>query len=234
MQALELGLGQARRPLGERGIAAVAGEHGGEADAQHRGLGMAFAARPAPIGHRAQALLQVLHLGRGQGDGLHRGAPGGGQHGGAQQRPGARVQRIDECLLGFAVGRIAAVAAREAARGADHLPVGGAVTGAGKTRGIDEGLGQQEAVTMDALPILGQAPQVQRQDARGQIGDAPGGGEDQEPGVVGQQMQALVVQHPRPADPGIAGRALERRRLPAEQRQPAPIERGDVAQRLAE
>ena len=50
VQTLELGLRQACGPLGERGIAAVAGEYGGEADAQHRGLGMAFTARTAPIG----------------------------------------------------------------------------------------------------------------------------------------------------------------------------------------
>jgi len=47
-------------------------------------------------------------------------------------------------------------------------------------------------------------------------------------------MQALIMQHPWPTDPGIARGTLERCRLPAEQGKPAFIGYGDVAQRLAE
>jgi hypothetical protein len=191
---------------------------------------MALAAGVAAVRQGAQAPLQVLQLRRAQADTLHRGAPpGGGQRGGAQQCAGVWVQGIDEHLLGLAVGEVVAVAPREAAAAAQRLPVGGAVTGTGEARGIDEGLGQQQGVAMGVLPIPGQAPQVKRQHPRGKIGQAPGR-QHQEPRVVGDQVQALVVQHPPPADPGIARGALERRRLPPEQGQPASVDRRDVAQ----
>ena len=80
-QALELGLGQVRGPLGDGRIAASAGEHGG--DAQHGPLAMAQATRPAAIGQGIEALLQILHLSAGQGNRLHGGTPGGGERGGA-------------------------------------------------------------------------------------------------------------------------------------------------------
>jgi len=44
----------------------------------------------------------------------------------------------------------------------------------------------------------------------------PNGWQDQEAGVVGEHMQALVLQYLRPADPIIAGGTLQCRRLPAE------------------
>jgi hypothetical protein len=47
-------------------------------------------------------------------------------------------------------------------------------------------------------------------------------------------MQALVVQYPRPTDPGIARGTLERCRLPTEQGKPALIGLGNVTQCLAE
>jgi hypothetical protein len=143
------------------------------------------------------------------------------------------LQAVDEHLLGLAVGAVASVVTGEPARVSQRLPVGGTVTGTGEAAGIDEGLGQQQGVAVHALPIRGETAQIQRQHPRGQIGNLHAG-QDQEPRIVGQQVQALVMQHPRPTDPVIACGALQCCRLPAEQGQPTAIGHGDITQRLAE
>ena len=194
---------------------------------------MALSPGATAIGQCPQALVQVFHLGAAQRDTLHRRAPGRRKLGGAQQRAGTPMQGVDEHLLGLAVGAVAPVVARKPARATQRLPVGGAVTSAGEPRGIDEGLGQQQRMAVNALPITREAAQIQPQHPRGQIGHLCIR-QDQEAGIVDQQMQALVVQHSWPADPGIARGALERRRLPTEQSKPAPIGNGDIPQRLAE
>jgi len=194
---------------------------------------MTLSAGMAAIGQCPQALVEILHLGAAQGDALHRCTPGWGQLRGTQQDAGMPIQGIDKHLLGLAVDRVAPVMACKPARAARYLPVGGAVTSTGEAGGVDEGFGQQEGMTVNPLPIRRETAQIQRQHPRGQIGQM-GVGQDQKPGIVGQQMQTLIVQHPWPTDPGIARAALERRRLPAEQGKPAFIGHGDVTQRLAE
>ena len=60
--------------------------------------------------------------------------------------------------------------------------------------------------------------------------EAPGGTQDDEPGVVGEQMEPLVAQFPRPADPAVPMAALERARLPAGEREPPRAPLDDAAQ----
>ena len=58
----------------------------------------------------------------------------------------------------------------------------------------------------------------------------PGRTQDDEPGVVGEQMEPLVAQFSRPADPAVPMAALERARLPAGEREPPLAPLDDVAQ----
>ena len=58
----------------------------------------------------------------------------------------------------------------------------------------------------------------------------PGPAQDDEPGVVRDQIQPPVAQFPRPADPAVPMAALERARLPPGEREPPLAPRDDVAQ----
>ena len=139
-------------------------------------------------------------------------------------RLGPGVQRIDPDGLEPLVLAILAGVACIAKRFAQATSIGCAVTGAGKAGRIDRGLGEQQRVTMHELPVPAQAPQIQAQHARGQVRMARFG-QDQKPGVVGNQMQVLELNRPSPANPAIARTAHQRASLPLQQRQPltAPV-----------
>ena len=79
-------------------------------------------------------------------------------------------------------------------------------------------------------PVAGQAPQAQAEHARGEVRRAGGGRQQQKARVVDDQEQALAALQGVPADPALAGRAVQGRGVPAEQRQPALAEHGDVPQ----
>ena len=79
------------------------------------------------------------------------------------------------------------------------------------------------------LPVPAQAPQVGRHHVRRQVGHLAGLAQHQRAGVVGNQIQAPELLLLAPTNPPVAGTALERPRLPAQQRQPLPRVLGDVA-----
>ena len=136
--------------------------------------------------------------------------------------------------LGSAVRRaVAAADAAEAARAADAGPVRGAVGGAAEARRIDEGLQQQQRMAEARRPVGGRAPRAQRQHARRQVRRARPR-QHQEAAVVGEQVLAVVLDAEVPADPAVAGGALQRRRREAGQRQPLAAQVRRVPHRLAD
>jgi hypothetical protein len=73
----------------------------------------------------------------------------------------------------------------------EELPVGGLVTGTGKARLLDEGFDQDRPIGIAGLPVIGQALSGQSQDAGSEI-FAVDPRQDQEPGVIDDQMQVAL------------------------------------------
>ena len=120
------------------------------------------------------------------------------------------------------------------ALGAAHpQPVRGVVGTAVETRRVHEGLGQLQRMPMRRLPVRAQAPQAAPQHPRGQVPGPRRYRQDQKPRVVADQVQAPELHRPVPAQPAIPRCALERSRLPAQQRQPVPAPHRDVTQPAA-
>jgi len=102
--------------------------------------------------------------------------------------------------LACAVGAVFAPTAGEAGMN----PVCRLVTGAGETRGVDEGLQQHQGLVVKGLPVVGKAAGVGRKDPGSQTLDLDPW-QDEETNVAGYLMEVgkplLVV----PADEAIAG-----------------------------
>ena len=130
-------------------------------------------------------------------------------------------------------GAVAAAHAPEAARAPDAGPVRGAVHRAAEACRIDEGLQQHKRVAEARRPVRRQPPFAQRQHPRAQVRQAPAG-QDQEAAVVGEQVLAVVLRAEVPADPAVAGAALQRRRREADQRHPVAAPARGIPQRLAD
>ena len=90
---------------------------------------------------------------------------------------------------------------------ADVLPVGGPVAGTGETLGIDEGLHEHRAVGVALLPMFGQGAGSQSKNLGGEILRADPG-QDQEAGVVDDEVEVSRALRVAPADIVIARRAL--------------------------
>ena len=90
---------------------------------------------------------------------------------------------------------------------ADMDIVGGAVTGAGESIGLDKGLDHQRAVSVASLPVVRQPPTDAREHAGGGVLDLHPG-QDQEAGVVDHQMQTGMALLWVPADEPITRRHL--------------------------
>ena len=133
----------------------------------------------------------------------------GGQPRRRQPAPGPGVERPkqQQHQLRRRTADIAVAAAAVAASGADLDPVGGAVDGAGEAGRVHEGLQKQEIVMVLCAPVGHDAPFAQRQEAGAEIGPPP---EQQHSDVVGDQVQAPVLDAQAPADPIVPGRAFER------------------------
>ncbi|MCY4240416.1 MAG: hypothetical protein OXD36_01595 [Rhodobacter sp.] len=86
---------------------------------------------------------------------------------------------------------------------------------------------------MRCLDVRGQPAQAQAQHAGRQVRH-PSGREDDETGVVADQVQAPELLILRPPDPAVARGQLERARLPADQREPGLAVQRDMAQALAD
>ena len=192
----------------------------------------------------ALAAARVVEVGEVVGQGTH---GVGGDHGlrasvavdgmqrGARQaltRVGNQGPDEDQLRRGRG-GAVAAAHAPEAARAPDAGPVRGAVHRAAEACRIDEGLQQHKRVAEARRPVRRQPPFAQRQHPRAQVRQAPAG-QDQEAAVVGEQVLAVVLRAEVPADPAVAGAALQRRRREADQRHPVAAPARGIPQRLAD
>ena len=133
----------------------------------------------------------------------------------------------------MAPARRAAGFAGKAAGEAQGAPVRGAVAGPGKERRVHEGLRQKHRKAVNRLHVRRQPPQAQPQNPRGQVAH-PFGREDDETGIVGDQVQTTELLRGRPADPAVARSQLEGAGLPADQCEPGLTMHRDMAQALAE
>ncbi len=158
----------------------------------------------------------------------------GVERGPGQARPRVGDQGADENQLRRGRrGAVAAAHAAEAARAPDAGPVRCAVHRAAEARRVDEGLQQHERVAEARRPVRRQPPFAQRQHPRAQVRRAPAR-QDQEAAVVGEQVLAIVLRAEVPADPAVAGAALQGRRREADQRHPRAAPARGVPQRLAD
>ena len=86
---------------------------------------------------------------------------------------------------------------------------------------LDACLGEQLRVAMQGLPVGRQAPQTAAQHLGGQPRLVLALGQDKQSGVADGEEQAREPLQARPADPSLAGGAMQRGGVPAEQGQPA-------------
>ena len=164
--------------------------------------------------------------------GVALGLPRCGQRAGRAQTPaGIAAQGIDIEPLGLAVGvGVAAAMAGEAPGVAEIAPVGGFVDRALEVRRVHERLRDQHRMTVAGLPVVAEAAQHRGHRERGEARERAPRAEDDEAGVVRDQMQALELQLRRPADPAVAVPALEGAGLPPAKCDPQPAPFDDVAQ----
>ena len=154
-------------------------------------------------------------------------------HSGRRVRQTCPVRKWAEHLLGHLVRvRVGAVVARSpwcgppAASSRRRRHRRGNATGPRRSR-------PTPTVPMRRLPVRAQAPQAAPQHPRGQVPGPRRYRQDQKPRVVADQVQAPELHRPVPAQPAIPRCALERSRLPAQQRQPVPAPHRDVTQPAA-
>ena len=226
--------GQVLGPLGHGPVAARAAQRGAGGDGEHRGQRVAPALAAARVVNVGEVVGQGTH-GVGGDHGLRASvAVDGVERGPGQARPRVGDQGADENQLRRGRrGAVAAAHAPEAARAPDAGPVRRAVHRAAKARRIDEGLQQHKRVAEARRPVRRQPPFAQRQHPRAQVRHAPAR-QDQEAAVVGEQVLAVVLRAEVPADPAVAGAALQRRRREAGQRHPLAAPARGVPQRLAD
>ncbi len=142
---------------------------------------------------------------------------------------GAQPHPLGRLGLVAVTGPRAAIAARLA-----HLqPVGRAIAGATEEPRINKGLQQPQRVAEARLPIRRDPALTQPEHARGQI-RPPSFRQDEKAAIVGNQMQAILLVTPVPADPTIAGRAFSDRGADHQQCQPLPLPGGDTPERVAD
>ena len=221
-------------PFGHGLVAARAAQRGAGGDGEHDGQRMAPALAAARVVEVGEVVGQGTH-GVGGDHGLRASVAVDGMQRGARQaltRVGNQGPDEDQLRRGRG-GAVAAAHAPEAARAPDAGPVRGAVHRAAEACRIDEGLQQHKRVAEARRPVRRQPPFAQRQHPRAQVRPAPAG-QDQEAAVVGEQVLAVVLRAEVPADPAVAGAALQRRRREADQRHPVAAPARRVPQRLAD
>src|SRR6185312_10261432 len=96
----------------------------------------------------------------------------GGHGSGARAQSFSEVldEWVAEQLLEGAIGLVRAGVFPEAEGHAEDGPVGGAVAGASKAIGIDEGLGEVDGVRVNALPVGGEPPRDRAEEMRREVG----------------------------------------------------------------
>ena len=218
-------------PFADGLVAAHAAQRRRGGKRQHRGQRMAPSLAPAGVVDAVEELGQGSHLYGGECHLGHSMSQAGLEMGGPKPGSRAPAQGMNEHELGPGVLGVAVPVTGEAAGSPDLDPVGGAVDGAPKEPRVDEGLRQKQLVSEAGRPVAHQAARAQRKHPRAEVARATG--ENQEPGVVGDQVQPGELHAVVPADPPVARPALQRRRREHRQRQPPPSMMSDITHRLA-
>ena len=152
------------------------------------------------------------------------------QGGSAKHATGVPGQGTYEDLLRRGACAVPAPDAAEAARHADLGPARGPVDRAHEPRRVHEGLQQHQRMMKPCRPVPHQMARAQPQHPGPEIGHRA---QEQEPGVVGHQMQPVVLVAQRPANPRVTRLALQRRRRKRRQRHPLAAPQRAIPQRLA-
>jgi hypothetical protein len=101
-----------------------------------------------------------------------------------------------------------------ATRGFAHAyPIGGPIAGPLETLGIDEGFKEIEGVPIDFLPVSGDPSGHLRQQIGGKMRDADTG-QQEKPGVVGQQMEIIAPCLAIPSNVAVPASYVPRGRRP--------------------
>src|ERR1035441_5876988 len=116
-----------------------------------------------------------------------------------------------------------------ALRIAEVLPVGRLVAGAGKARLLDEGFEQDRPIGVAGLPVGGQSSADQGEDARGEV-FAVDPWQDEEAGVIDDQMQVALSLISRPADNLIPRFDFPGTRIEAKRADDVPCGADEVAE----
>ena len=152
------------------------------------------------------------------------------QGGSAKHATGVPGQGTYEDLLRRGACAVPAPDAAEAARHAELGPARGPVDRAHEPRRVHESLQQHQRMMKPCRPVPHQMARAQPQHPGPEIGHRA---QEQEPGVVGHQMQPVVLVAQRPANPRVTRLALQRRRRKRRQRHPLAAPQRAIPQRLA-
>lgn len=191
---------------------------------------MAGAGRAARVGHQCEELEQAQQRGQREAVARRRGAFERGEVGrerrGGERCGGVRRERLHPDFLRAVVFFVVVAAgARVAGGAAERLPVGRLVTGTAIPRGVDEGLDEEDGVTVDAREVFAQALRGELEQAAREVraGDA---GQQEEATVLRHEVQAALALRCGPAEVRVARFQVEARAAVAHERAPDPV-RGD-------
>ena len=144
-------------------------------------------------------------------------------------RRACRVRARTKTFFGVEPARYPPRTRRKPRVHAELGPARGPVDRAHEPRRVHEGLQQHQRMMKACRPVPHQMACAQPQHPGPEIGNRA---QDQEPGVVGHQMQSVVLVAQRPANPRVTRLALQRRRRKRRQRHPLAAPRRAIPQRL--
>jgi len=124
---------------------------------------------------------------------------------------------------------VVAVELAAALSGADVEPVGGTVAGAWESVGVDKGLEQDGSVGVSGGPVVGEAAGGEGEELGGEVGGVDPG-EDEESGVVGDEVEMVLSLLGGPADPAVSGGEAPGGGPEAEEGQEPALRSGEVAE----
>ncbi len=131
------------------------------------------------------------------------------ESGARQQAARIALQGQNENQLGEGRAFAVAVAGASVALGlADQRPVCGVIEGAVETRWIDKSLQHQQRKAKTLPPVVLNPAAQPGQYLRGQVAMVAAR-QDQKPGIIGHQIEAIVLVAVVPADPAITRRTFE-------------------------
>jgi len=149
----------------------------------------------------------------------------------SQELAAAPVEGAQEELLGLAVLDVKVPrGASEAGGGPDGLEATGLVAGALEEGLVHEALDEEDGVPMALGPVVAEAAEGECEDAGGEVGEPLAVREDEEAGVVDDQVEAAGALARGPADPLVAGLDVEGGAGEEEDGDGLVVDEGDVAE----